>query len=112
MQIELKKEDITPLLSRKRTTFMLEYEGVTPSRLKIKKELAKKTSTDEKLIIIKHIYPRFGATKAKVIAHIYSNLDDLKKFEEDYLLKKHEEKKAEAQEGAEASADAPAEASK
>ena len=103
MQIELKKEEITPLLSRKRATYMVDYDKATPSRLILLKEVAKKAGVDEKLVILKHIYPRFGFPRAKIIAHIYSNADDLKKFEENYLLEKHSEKKAEAAEGSDAS---------
>ena len=58
------------------------------------------------MVIIKHVYTKFGKKEAKIIAHVYEKLDDLKKIEEEHLLKKHfkEEKKPEAAEGAEAEA--------
>ncbi|MBU0461874.1 MAG: hypothetical protein KJ574_04785 [Nanoarchaeota archaeon] len=89
MNIEILKQRDTPLLSRKRVTVMATYEGSTPSRKKLREAIAKKMDVDEELTIVKHIYPGFGATRAKVIAHIYSNEADKKKIEDAYLLKKH-----------------------
>ncbi|MFO8016535.1 MAG: 30S ribosomal protein S24e [Candidatus Woesearchaeota archaeon] len=96
MKLEIKKERDTPLLSRKRVTLNAEYEGSTPSRMDIRKETAKKLKAKENLVVIKHIYTRFGAQKAKIIAHVYEDEKDMKKLEGEGLLKKHnagEEKK-------------------
>ncbi len=114
MQMEIKKERETPLLSRKRTTCMVEYEGATPSRLEFRKAVSSKLKAPEELTIIKHIYTRFGQNKAKVIAHIYKSKEDMQMIEEDYLLKKHQ-RKQEAEEGKEqpqAKEEKPAEAGK
>jgi len=89
MQIEVKKERDTPLLSRKRVTITAEYEGATPSRNDLRKEIAKKINAKENLVVLKHIYTRFGSQKAKIIAHVYNNEEDLKKLENDSLLVKH-----------------------
>ena len=123
MKVEVLKERETPLLSRKRVSLMAEYQGPTPSRMDFLKEVAKIVDTDPSLIIIKHIYTRFGRQKAKIIAHVYNNADDMKKLEDEYLLKKHvkkEEKKDQAEaaaadtaakvEAASAPAEKPAEA--
>jgi len=114
MEIEIQKQRDTPLLSRKRVSAMVTYEGATPSRLTLRDSLAKKLKVDEDLTIIKHIYTRYGHTRAKVIAHVYSNAKDRDTIEDEYLLKKHvkketpkEEKKEEA--GAEAAAETPKE---
>ncbi|MFC1730496.1 30S ribosomal protein S24e [candidate division KSB1 bacterium] len=104
MKLEIKKERDTPLLSRKRVTLMAEYEGATPSRLDVKKEVAKKVSAKENLVIIKHIYTRFGSQKSKIIAHVYSDEAEMKKLENDSLLVKHSPKKKKEGEGAEAEA--------
>ena len=89
MKLDILKERETPLLSRKRVTAMAEHSGVTPSRNDLRAAFAKKYDTTPELTIIKHIYPRFGATKAKVIAHIYSDEKDKKLVENEYMLKKH-----------------------
>ncbi len=108
MKVTVLKERDTPLLARKRVTLEAEYGSATPSRLDLKKEVAKKLSADDKLVILKHIYTRFGKQKAKIIAHIYSDEKEMKRLENDVLVKKHfkEEKKEEAAPAAEA---APAE---
>ena len=89
MQMEIQKERETPLLSRKRVTCMVEYEGATPSRPDFRKSVASKLKSPEELIIIKHIYTRFGQNKAKVIAHIYKDKEEMQRIEDSYMLKKH-----------------------
>lgn len=68
---------------------MIDFSGSTPSRITIRDGIAKKLNIEKDLTIIKHVYPRFGASSAKVIAHIYSKKEDLEKIEDDYLKKKH-----------------------
>jgi small subunit ribosomal protein S24e len=94
MELELKKERETPLLSRKRYVFDLTFEGATPSRDKIRDAVAKKVNADRDLTIIKHVYNRYGAEKAKVFAHVYGTKEDMKRIEEPGTLKKHVKEKA------------------
>lgn len=89
MNIEISKERETPLLSRKRITASLTFDGPTPSRKDIREKVAKKMDAPVELTIIKHVYPKYGDGDAKVIAHVYSKDEDKKKFESEYLLKKH-----------------------
>jgi len=98
MKMEILKERDTPLLSRKRVSLMANYEGPTPSRMDFLKEVSKLVDTEPDLIIIKHVYTRFGRQKAKIIAHVYSDKKEMMKLEDEYLLKKHvkKEKKEEA----------------
>ena len=100
MKLEVSKERETPLLSRKRVNVMIEFEGTTPSRKELVKAVAKKLDIKENLIVIKHVYQRFGQGLAKVIAHIYETEKDKNAVERKYLLKKHvfEEPKEEAKE--------------
>lgn len=92
MKLEIAKERDTPLLSRKRVTLNLEYEGATPSRLDLKKAVAKKLGSKENLTIIRHVYTRFGKQKAKIIAHVYEKEEDMKVIEHAKLVVKHQEK--------------------
>jgi small subunit ribosomal protein S24e len=96
MKLELIKDRETPLLSRTRVTLGLEYEGATPSRLQLRKEVAGKLKVDESLVVLKHIYTRFGQHKAKIIAHVYKNADDLKRIEDEYMTVKHLDKEGKA----------------
>jgi ribosomal protein S24E len=93
MKVELQKEKELPLMSRKRATFTVECEGATPARKDLVKEIAKKINVSEKLIVVKHIYSKFGFTGAKVIVHIYKNEADMNKFEHKGLLEKQTGKK-------------------
>lgn len=106
MEIEIKKQRETPLLSRTRVTLTLDYDAATPNRLEIRKAVAHKLKAKEELVVIKHIYTRFGQKKAKVIAHVYNDKKEMESIERPFLLKKHNPKK----EAKDAAADKPAEA--
>ncbi|MFW5852660.1 MAG: 30S ribosomal protein S24e [Nanoarchaeota archaeon] len=89
MNIEILKEQEAPLLSRKRVTFGLVSDKETPSRKNLLKAVAEKTKAKPELIIIKHVYNKYGSKDVKVIAHIYKNKEDMKNIEGEYLLKKN-----------------------
>ena len=89
MKLELLEKKEMPLLSTTRMQFLMEFEKATPKREDIVKEVAKKAGSDEKLTIIRHVYTKFGKREAKVIAHVYKSMDDLKRIEEKSMIKKH-----------------------
>lgn len=82
-----------PLLGRKRINYILDFDSGTPSKKEILESLAKSLKIDKELIAIRHIYQRFGNTKAKVIVHVYKNKEDLKKLEKKIKEKKVKEEK-------------------
>ncbi len=110
MDLEIKKRQETPLLSRVRINATLMYEGMTPSRQDVRKALADKLKVDQQLVVIKHIFTKFGAAQAKVIAHVYETKEVVDTLEHENLLNKHlskedqkrikEEKQKAAQEAA------------
>ncbi len=71
---------------------MMDFKGATPSRMKIRDAVAKQVKGDPELTIIKHIYTKYGVEKAKIIAHVYNNKEDMAKYEDKKLLTKHEKK--------------------
>jgi small subunit ribosomal protein S24e len=89
MELELKKERETPLLSRKRLTFDITFKGTTPSRNDIREKIADKVKANKDLTIIRHVYTKYGAEQAKVIAHVYNKKEDLDRIEDKKTLKKH-----------------------
>ena len=89
MELEIQKKQETPLLSRMRVTALLQYEGATPSRMDLRKALADKLKVDKELVVIKHIFTKFGHSKAKIIAHVYDLKDAVEKLEMEGLLIKH-----------------------
>lgn len=78
-----------PLLSRERVTGFVHFEDKTPSRMDVKKALAHKIKAKEDMVVVRHIYQRFGEHKAKVIAHIYEDEKLMRQLEPANLLKKH-----------------------
>ncbi len=118
MDMKILKERDTPLMSRKRYTLEISEEGATPSRKQIRDMVAIKLKADPNLTIVKHVYPRYGLEKSRCIVNIYEKEEDMKRYEMEGLVKKHQsEKKQEAASEApapatEAPAEKPAEESK
>lgn len=93
MNLKLEKEYEVPLLSRKRVTMSLEYpKSATPKEEDVAKSVATLLKTDIGCVKIQHIYPKFGETKAKVIAHVYNSAEELQKIETINKKKKVEKK--------------------
>ena len=106
MDIKIIEKKEIPLLSRTRVTMAVKVQGATPSLDEMRKHAAKQLGADEKLTVVRHIYPRFGKSEAKIIVHVYKNEKEMLSIEDKVALKKHikEEKKPEA---APAAAEAP-----
>ncbi len=99
MELNIVKEVDMPLLSRKRISLELTSDKETPSRKSLLTKIADKTNTKPELVIVKHIYTKYGSRKSKIIAHVYTNKSDMEQIEEKYLVKKNslEEPKTEEQ---------------
>jgi ribosomal protein S24E len=104
MEIEVTKQNDAPLLSRKRVTAFVNFAATTPSRLELKFALGTQLKVNPDLVIIKHIYQRFGARRAKLIAHVYDKKELLEKLESEGLVAKHFKKVVEKKEEQEAPA--------
>ena len=99
--VKSKKE--IPLMSRTEVTIDIKHTGAAnPPYSVISKELASMLKADQKLIVVKHVYPKFGEGRSEVIAYVYKDEASMLRFEP-----KKKEKKTEA-----AAAPAPAEAKK
>jgi ribosomal protein S24E len=48
-------------------------KAVTPSNDAVKDAIAKHLGKDAKLVVVKHIYTKFGSHSADVIAYVYDN---------------------------------------
>jgi small subunit ribosomal protein S24e len=120
MELEVKSKKETPLLSRTRVNASITYKGATPSLLDVKQKITSALKVKDNLVAVRHVYTKFGAEKAKVIAHVYEKHDDLMKMEDkktllknkyvktEEELKKEAEEKAKAEEAAKAAAAAAA----
>jgi len=87
LQIIQEKENI--LLSRKEINAKIMFDGKTPSRQDVQKELAKTTKAKEEMIIIRKIDTSFGTSTAIVTANIYTDAKMLKETERQNLVEKH-----------------------
>tara|TARA_Y100000310_G_C20534842_1_gene740353 strand:- start:498 stop:908 length:411 start_codon:yes stop_codon:yes gene_type:complete len=90
MELDLIKESESPLMERKRVSFMIEFGGkCTPNILEFRDAVAAKLKVKSELVSIRHVYQRYGFARAKVIAHIYEKRETLLKLEK---MKKAEKK--------------------
>lgn len=97
MELTIKKQENNSLIQRTEIEATL-ILNITPSNEQVKEELSKKFNKDKELIVIKHIYSKFGIHENKIIAYIYDNKEALTKFEpkkKEKEEKKPEEKKEE-----------------
>jgi len=74
-----KKEN--PLLSRTIVESEIKFDKATPSKDEIKSKLGKDLGIEEKLIVVKGIYMKYGLKKAKNLAYVYENEEALKRIE-------------------------------
>jgi len=108
MNIQVLSDEKKPLFKRREITAKLGYEDKTPSRLEIRKELAKKLRVKEELVVVKRIKPAYGTPLAGLEINIYDDEKALKELEDKYMVNRHlakekkeavkEEKKEEAKE--------------
>ncbi|MGM5481531.1 MAG: 30S ribosomal protein S24e [Nanobdellota archaeon] len=101
MEVKIISQEENKSLSRTEVKASIVYEGTTPSRKDIQKEIAKKLKAKEELTIIKTIKTGFGEAKATVYANAYTDENVLKRAERKNLVEKHaghEPKKEEAAE--------------
>ncbi len=100
MNIDIKENNKKPLMQREEFKGKVSFKGAMPSRIKIKKEIAKKLSKKEELIIIRKIKPFYGKESADIYGFVYDNKKALEELEEEYMKKRNSEKK-EAKENSE-----------
>ena len=82
MAVKIEKTEEKPLLGRKEVSGKLTFQGkATPSNADVAKEIASELKTDEKLVVMKHIYTGFGTCEAEIEAYVYDTEEDLKKIE-------------------------------
>ena len=81
MDVKITEKKEEGPLSRVRLTGEIIFEAVTPSYEEVRKKISSSVDCDEKLIVIKNIYTKFGLKKASVSAYAYKNEEAMKKIE-------------------------------
>lgn len=104
MNIKIVSKIEKPLLSRNEISGEIDFSGPTPSKATLKKKLVEQLKTSEDMLVIKHIFTRFGEGKATFLAYHYTNKEDMNAIEpkqkktkkEKPVEQKKDEQKAEA----------------
>jgi len=87
MKIEITEKRENPLQERTEVRFVVDHEGeATPSRAKVREELAKVLKTDVNAVIIDNIGSQYGMNSSVVYAKIYKDVETAKRLESKYLL--------------------------
>jgi len=89
MNIQIITDQKKPLLKRRELTGKIGYEDKTPSRLDIRKELAKKLNAKEELVVVRRVKPLYGTQAASLEVNIYDDEKALKDMENNYMLVRH-----------------------
>ncbi|MBS1266446.1 MAG: 30S ribosomal protein S24e [Candidatus Woesearchaeota archaeon] len=85
--MEIISEKDKPLMARKQVCVEITFDGPTPSRKKVRKQIADKFKTKEELVFVHQIDTEFGFRRANVTANIYKKKEDIK--EPSYIHERH-----------------------
>ncbi len=112
LQINIDSKDEKPLMSRTELKGLVAFDGSTPSRAEVRKEIAKAMKTQEENVVVESLATYYGDSKADLLAYVYKNADDAKAITHKHITKRNavetkEEEKKEAP--APAKEEAPAE---
>lgn len=100
MKMEVVKDFENKLIGRHEVVLRRDgEEGNTPSRAKIKQEVAKQFKVEENLVVVKRILTHFGAASVEIEANIYDDENVLKRVENEYMIKRNSPPVKEGEEG-------------
>ena len=90
MELEIIEKRENPLLNRTEVKFRVKHQGEkTPERELVKSDLAEMLKVKKSLVIIDYIRPSFGMAISSGYAKIYKSIEDAKKIEPSYILKRN-----------------------
>ncbi|MEM4638156.1 MAG: hypothetical protein QXK76_04000 [Candidatus Woesearchaeota archaeon] len=89
MDIEIIQQKDEPLIKRKYFEAKVIFEGKTPSRIELKKDLCKKLNSNENLTIIRKIKTDYGSERAIISGYIYNDEKTLSNIENKHILLRH-----------------------
>jgi len=87
MEIEIESRKDNKLLNREEVCFTMRYEGKTPSRHKVRKQL--KDILGKNIIIVEYIKPVYGARQASGYARAYSSEKQARMVEPHHIIKRN-----------------------
>ena len=91
MIIEIVHERENKPLARKEISFRVEHIGsTTPSRADVREKIVAQFDANADAVVIKSLTTKFGVGITEGSARIYSNPEQMKRVELDYILNRHE----------------------
>jgi ribosomal protein S24E len=102
MKLKIVSKEQNPLMKRKEVTFRVEHAqtGGTPTRVEVRKQLAKLLKTDLELVYVKQLETKTGTMVAIGEANAYDSVEQAKLMEPKHIMARNaipEEKPEEAQ---------------
>ena len=96
MKIEILEEKENKPLSRKEISFRVEHIGTTtPSRADVKSKIVAQFDANASAVVITNLDTQFGIGITNGSARIYSDPEQMKRIEHEFLIKRHETKQKE-----------------
>ncbi|HEX17221.1 MAG: 30S ribosomal protein S24e [Thermoplasmata archaeon] len=90
MELEITDKRENPLLNRTEIRFRVKHEGEkTPEREIVREDIARLLKVKKDLVVIDHIRPSFGIAVSSGYAKIYKSIEDAKRIEPSYILKRN-----------------------
>jgi len=91
MEVKIVSEKKNPLLQRKEVSFTVEHgdTGSTPPRKEMRRAVANALKADENLVFIKSFSTRTGTSMASGIVNVYDSLEQAKRIEPEYIVKRN-----------------------
>jgi len=94
MKLEILSEKENKPLARKEITFKVDHAGAkTPSRADIRNKIVAQFDADPAAVVVRALDTKYGIGLTEGSACIYSNPDDMKRTELEYIVKRNESKK-------------------
>jgi len=88
MKVDIIKENENTALGRKELKARVTGFEKTPNRKEVVKAIEAKTGADTNKIIIDSIKQEYGKKEAEVYAKVYKDMDTMKKYEDEYKIKR------------------------
>ncbi|HHC18964.1 MAG TPA: 30S ribosomal protein S24e [Euryarchaeota archaeon] len=90
MELTIESKRYNPLLKRTEIYARIVHKkAATPSREDVRNLIASEFGVKKDLVIVQYIRTGFGWTVSKAYVKIYDSLDDLKKVEPKYVLRRY-----------------------
>lgn len=88
MELKILSEKDNKTIGRKEIRFEIAYPEAPPKKTGVRDALADQIKADPKNTVVVKVQNAFGLRKSVGQAHVYSNPEDVKKYETKYILKR------------------------